>query len=546
MVKKRFLWFFLFGVLVFLTSCANMVAPTGGPKDTTPPKVVMASPENRSVAFNGNRIEITFDEYVTLNNASQQVLVSPPLTTKPDIKLNNKTVVVKFKENLRPNTTYTIDFGEAIKDLHEGNLFKDYAYAFATGDLLDTLSIAGAVLDAETRKPVDKLYVGLYDGNLDSVFSMPLKQAPDYITRTDKEGRFRLNGLPDVPFLVFALEDMNANLFYDMPNEKVAFLDTLVCPSDSLDLTLLAFTETDTTQMLLENKLVEEGLFRFVFRQPADSVDINLTWPDNDTFQMVQVWSPRHDTLCCWFTPNVLDSLTVAIHDDTLINMDKTFSLQSRESRNQGRPNATKALQVANNLKNKLLMPNDDLTLSFAEPLKEIVMHDTSMLIAGNDTLFNIMPFERIDSIGLKYRLDMPINDTLDYTLVMADSVFRSVRGRTNTGFTLRFKRAKDTDFGNIFITVTPPEGMSAIVQLLDNKGKVVESQVIDSTNKVGFKRLAPDKYKLKAIIDADRNGQWSTGNFHQRFLPETVIDYKDELDLKAGWDIDLDEPWKL
>ena len=518
---------------LLLSRCANQVAPTGGPKDTTPPKVVEAMPGNRSTAFSGQKIEVTFDEYVTLNNASQQVLFSPPLSNKPDIKLSNKTVVIKLKEELRPNTTYTIQFGEAVKDLHEGNIFKDYAYSFSTGETLDTLTLAGKVIDAATQKPLDKLFVTLYAADslgMDSLFFQPTLRVPDFIARTDKEGRFQFHGLPDKAFLVFALDDMNANLFFDMPNEKVAFLDTLVRPSDSISLSLEAFTEADTTQMLLENKLVEEGLLRFVFRQPADSVAMHLNWPNVDSFQVAEVWSARHDTLSCWFTPNILDSIGAIIQYDTIINIRCNYNLKFRETRNQTR-NQDKTLKISDNLKNKMLMPGEDLLLRFSEPVAYI-----------NNKVY----FEQFDDYGMVYRLMEPVSDTAEFTLELADSVFCSLRGRYNAASTLRFKKAKDSDVGNIYLTVTPPEGMQVVVQLLDGRGKVQDEQVIDSTAKVGFTNLLPKKYKLQAIIDVDRNGRWSPGNFHKRFLPETTVPYKDELDLKAGWDIDLDEIWLL
>ena len=542
-MKDKNLNILLFLSAFFLTQCANQVAPTGGPKDITPPKVVEAVPENQSTDFNGRKIELTFDEYVTLNNASQQMLFSPPLGNKPDIKLSNKTVVVKFKEDLKPNTTYTIDFGEAVKDFHEGNLFKDYIYTFSTGDMLDTLSLAGTVVDAATQKPLEKLFVGIYDASCDSLFALPFRQAPDYLARTDKEGKFRFHGLPDVPFLAVALEDMNANLFYDLPNEKVGFIDTLVCPSDSLSLTLLAFIEADTTQMLLESKLVEEGLLRLAFRQPADSVAIDLDWPAVDSFQVVQVWSAQHDTLCCWFTPNVADSVGVDIRFDTLINNTSRYALKFRETQTKNR-NTAKVLKANDNLKNKMLMPGDDLLLRFPEPVVSIRMHDTSMLVAGKDTIINNIQFEAVDDNGLVYRLVMEIDDELEYTLKMADSVFFSVRGRTNEAFTLRFKRAAETDLGNIFITVAPPTGVQVVVQLMDSKDRVLDSRIVDSTARVGFTQLMPDKYKLQAIIDTDRDGKWSSGNFHKWFLPETTVQYKDVLEVKAGWDIDLDDPW--
>ena len=224
--------------LAFLAQqCANAVAPTGGPKDTVPPKVVQAVPENHNVNFIGKKIEITFDEYITLENANQNVLISPPLSEKPDIKLQNKTVVIKFKEELVPNTTYTINFGSCIKDLHEGNLFKDYVYSFSTGDHIDTLAIAGKVLKADDKKPAEEVYVGLYAADRDNLDSLPLSAKPNYITKTDKEGKFSLNGLADNKYLVFALKDVNSNLYFDQPNEEVAFwthwCKPLVCKSPS-------------------------------------------------------------------------------------------------------------------------------------------------------------------------------------------------------------------------------------------------------------------------------------------------------------------------
>lgn len=521
-MKGKIKYILLIVSAFFLTRCANVVAPTGGARDITPPKVTEAVPENHGTGFSGRKVEITFDEYVTLNNASQQVLFSPPLVEKPDIKLSNKTVVIKFKEDLKPNTTYTIDFGEAVKDLHEGNTFKDYAYTFSTGDVLDTLGLSGTILDAETGKPAEKMTVGLYRHD-----EGPLNQAPDYLTRTDKEGHFHFHGLPDEPFLVFALEDMNANLYYDLPNERVAFIDTLVCPSDSVHLNLSAFIEADTTQMLLESKLVEEGLLRFAFRWPADSVSIQIDQPAIDSFQLVQVWSAHHDTLCCWFTPNVIDSLRVSIQYDTLININNSFNLRYRDTKPKRKADS-KALKVGDNLQKKLLMPDDDFLLKFTEPITYI-----------NIGIEN--RFEQVDDYGMVFRL----NDTTTRVHI-PDSVFFSVRGRTNDSLEFKFRRAQETDLGNIYIKVCPPEGKQVVVQLTDNKGKVLDQQVVDGTTRVAFTQLLPDKYKLQAIIDDDRNGRWSPGNFHQRFLPETIVPYKDELDLKAGWDIDLDETWKL
>ena len=604
-LRARILHIILVLVAGILAGCANMVTPTGGPKDVTPPRVTEAKPENRSVNFIGKKIEITFDEYVTLENANQNVLVSPPLTNKPDIKLNNKTLVIRFKEELKPNTTYTIDFGAAVKDLHEGNVFKDYRYTFSTGEVLDSLSIAGVVLDAETKKPVEDMQVSLYDCESDSLFDQPTRRAPDYIAKTDKEGKFRVNGLPDKSFLVFALKDVNSNLYYDMPNEMVAFLDTCcrtyslkevptpldTIPQDTIPLdtipldtipldtipldtilqdsipkdsilmdtlpklppqpirietsvTLYAFTEIDTNQMVLEKKLVSEGVLRFVFRHPTHGVTVEapaLSGPSTpDSLILIKVWSPTNDTLWWYFTPNLLDTLRVNITYDTLINESILLDLHYRETNTK----ASKALKVSPNINKGVIVAKECLILRFAEPVTHLLWHDSSALVANDSVLIDSFNFEKADEAGLQYRLLPPLNDSSSYSLRLTDSVFCGVTGRTNDSLDFKFRRATEKDLGNIFITVVPPEGRQVVLELLNASDKLVRTQVVDTVQRVGFLNLLPEKYKLRAIIDNDRNGKWSTGNFHLLFHPETVIDYKDPLEIKAGWDIDLEDSW--
>ena len=531
-MKRKIKYILLFLVPLLLMRCANQVAPTGGPKDVTPPKVVGTKPANGSVGFIGSKIQITFDEYITLNNATRELLVSPPLTTKPDVKLSNKTVTVKFKENLRPNTTYTIDFGAAIKDFHEGNQFNDYRYSFSTGEVLDSLSLSGTVLFADNEKPAADLLVGLY-ADADSVFFLPLRQAPDFIAKTDKDGHFTFYGLPDQRFFVTALEDMNANLYHDLPNERVAFIDTLVSPTASAPLTLHAFAEADTTQALLESKLVEEGLLRFVFRQPATDVTITSVNRLPDTFKNIQVWSPDHDTLCWYFTPGVSDSLRVNIHGniDTLVNRTSLFNLNYRSTKTRNE-RAAKTLMVSNNLKNNLLMPGDDLLLHFKEPVVDVRLIDS-------------IRFEQADEYGMSYRFVASADDLADCDLQIPDSVFYSLRGYTNAAVNLKFKRAEEANLGAIIIKVCPPAQGQVIVQLLNNRGAVMDQQIVDCPSEVAFRQLVPGKYKLQAIIDADHNGRWSTGNLLRHALPEAVVPYKNDLEVRAGWDIAPDETWE-
>ena len=582
--------------------CANAVAPTGGPKDETPPKVVGTMPENHSINFNGKKIELTFDEYITLENANQNVLISPPLSEKPDIKLHNKTVIIKFKSSLEPNTTYTINFGAAIKDLHEGNQFKDYVYSFSTGDHIDTLCIAGKVLNASDKNPVDNAYVSLYVADRDNLDSLPISTKPNYITKTDKEGNFKLAGLADKKYLVFALKDVNSNLYFDLPNEEVAFLDTLVAasypqmpksqvvdtiatdstlsindsipmaatdslmeiPSDStllmpkdtvperifdqnaLNLTLYMFTEVDSTQMLMEKKLIEEGVLRFVFRHPAKEAVIMTPEMLPDTFNLITMHSAEHDTVWWHFTPNVKDSLWVHVKYDTLINDSSRYSLKFKDKNARNRRPET--LKVTyNTLGQGALIPGDTLVLKFSEPIVRYEMRDSAVFKCDTNVYYNRIAFEPIDETGIKYRLTTPFSPDSSYHIEVPDSVFFSFRGRTNGAIKTDFHVMKDDEYGNIYITVVPPNGMKqVVVQLLNESGKVLKENAVTQKDEVMFDYLMPAKYKLRAILDADGNGKWSTGNYHHRRQPETVVDYKDVLEIRAGWDVDLSDPWEL
>lgn len=611
MIRKLKYLFLCFGLMLmaFLAQrCANAVAPTGGPKDETPPVVVEAVPENHSINFTGKKIEITFDEYLTLENANQNVLISPPMSEKPDIKLHNKTVVIKFKENLEANTTYTINFGSAIKDLHEGNVFKDYVYSFSTGDYIDTLRIAGKVLNAEDKKPIEDVYVGLYAADRENLDSLPMTVQPNYISKTDKDGNFSLNGLADKKYLVFALKDVNSNRYFDLPNEDVAFLDTLVPASypwtaptsqpldstvmdsltiqmdtiaidtivaftdtltmdtienqldsiaikmkatamydqNSLNLTLYMFSEVDSTQMLLEKKLVEDGLLRFVFRHPAKEAVIMTPEMLPDTFNLVAMHSAEFDTIWWYFTPNVKDSLWVQVKYDTIINDSSRYSLKFKDKNARNRKPET--LKVTNNLHGRGgLIPGEDLILEFSEPIVRYQMRDSAIFKRDSLVTYNELAFEQADEYGLKYKLLTEIEEDVSYNIEIPDSVFFGIRGHTNTTIKADFHRLKDDEYGNIYIIVEPPKGMKqVVVQLLNDAGKVLKEQAITTKEEVVFEHLMPAKYKLRALLDDDGNGKWSTGNYHRRVQPETVVDYKDVLEIRAGWDVDLSDPWEL
>ena len=549
--------------------CANVVSPTGGPKDKLPPVVLLASPENQSTMFHGKEIHITFDEYVTLNNPNSNILISPPLENNPDYKLNGKSLIIKFKEPLRADVTYSINFGEAIKDLHEGNILKGYSYVFSTGEIIDTLTLEGKLLQADSHTPSADYYVMLYCDENDtiSIDSLPYLVKPYYLTKSDKDGNFNFSGLKESDYLIFALKDENSNLRFDLPNESIAFLDSLVKPihdiqftinndsllNDSLNnvtkkletITLYTFLQEDTIQKLLKKEVVEDGLLRFAFSCPAQDVKIEVLESLPDTFNIFKTHSVNYDTILWYFTPNK-DSLLLTINYDTLINDTTQLSLKPRTTGGR-RPKTeivAKALEIKTNIVSGKLSPEQDLILTFKEPVTNVVMRDTSWYIVDKDTIINDLHFEKLDSFGLKYKLDKTLVPEKSYKIVIPDSVFYSFKGVTNDTTEFSFKVPEIAQYGNIFVKVEVPENVpQIIVELLDNNDKFVARQIVDESKKIEFKYLVPKKYKLKAIIDRDGNGKWSPGDYSKKLLPETIVFHKD---VKANWDIDLEETWKF
>ncbi len=216
----------------FLKSCANPVTPIGGPKDSTPPALLEAIPPLETRNFNATKIQLEFDEYIEIKDLNTQLIISPPMEEVPVFKIKGKSVIIEFKEELKDSTTYNIYIGDAIVDITEGNPVKNFRYVFSTGDILDSLSLKGQLLNAFDLVPVENISVMLYLDNNDTLpfDSMPYFAKPYYLSRTDEQGLFEFHNLIDESFKIFALEDGNSNLIFDQATERIAFLDSLLKP----------------------------------------------------------------------------------------------------------------------------------------------------------------------------------------------------------------------------------------------------------------------------------------------------------------------------
>ncbi|MCQ2307224.1 MAG: Ig-like domain-containing protein [Bacteroidales bacterium] len=576
---KKILNYILFAfIALIINGCANAVSPTGGPKDEIPPVVLGTSPDNFSKNFSGKTINVTFDEFVMLDNASKNILISPPQKKSPTYRLNGKTLLIRFEDNLKPETTYSINFGNAIKDLHEGNILKDYVFVFSTGENIDTLSLAGKAISAQTLKPAEDFFVFLYSDDNDTVKldSLPYCVVPNYMTKTNKKGEFAFSGLADKEYLLFAIKDVNSNMLFDLPNEEIGYypemvkpqyipvnqfvIDTAIkdsivmkpAPFDTTKYNLNTFVQEDSIQKILKKETFDDGVLRFAFRYSTDNVSIGPKDELPDSIKIMKVFSEKRDTVSLYVMPEI-DSLWICINYDTIIKDTTHYSLKMRKAvkPNKRKKNeeevVVKRLNIKDNAAGNKLKPNQQLILSFNDPVVDVAMRDTMWFITAKDTIYNDLRFTKVDEYGFKYKVEKNFKPEEKYQIIIPDSVFFGFRGLTNDTLKLNFSVPELAQYGNIYLTVEVPENVpQIIVDLLDTKDKLIDKQIITKTQEVVFEYLDAGKYKLRATYDMDANGEWSPGNFKHKIQPEKIVFYKTELDVKANWDIDLDEPWEL
>ncbi|UBM63511.1 Ig-like domain-containing protein [Candidatus Sulfidibacterium hydrothermale] len=582
----------LFSLVVLMVAalfrCANVMAPTGGPKDVTPPKIVEAVPPNHSTGFTGNKFSLTFDEYVQLKEIGKQLLVSPPMLKPPDFRIRKKTLIVRFNEPLKPNTTYSVFFGDAIQDVDEGNPLHNFTYVFSTGKKIDSLSLRGKVVDARDLKPVDGVFVMLYKNDNDTVpfDSLPLRVKPYYLSKTDKNGKFFFNGLADTSYLIFALKDQNYSLTYDQPGEDIAFLDSLVTPqyrpkphidtvlldsltkglpsdsaqmiSDSLwkvadslansKLTpyqLYLFKETPKVQQIEEISLARLNTIRFVFRIPAKNITIHSLHYHPENVWYRSEWTKNRDTLF-WYLriphPDTLD-LLVMNGKDTLEN--KSLRVVPRRGltgrkRKHHKKKVVYLSWKANHDGN--IKPGEKLVLTFGQPVEKII-DDSILLVQNKDSVWH-PAYSFLDDLHRKVYFPMKIKDESSYKLIIPDSSVIDWNGFYNKKIVIVLRAKPLKDYGEINVKVQPKQTGHYIFKLLDAKGNLIAVRYFASPTTLHFVRMNPGKYRFKIIFDTNGNKKWDPGNYLQKKLPEKVIYFGKTIQLRANWD--MNETWKF
>ena len=578
---------FLFpALLILLSNCAQQGgALIGGDKDETPPVVLESTPENYSTNFTGRDFEFVFDEYFELRELKQKLVVSPPMKEIPDIRVKGKKLLIHFNDSLLPGRTYTLNFGDALVDRNEANVLENFKVVFSTGDFIDSLEIYGSVADAFTNEPVEGAAVMLYAGTEDS---LPLKEIPLYLSRTNKEGVFSLQNLAEGEYKIFALLDGNNNYKFDMPTEGVAFLDSLVKVGDvglqtedsvlqtedwrlqtedwrlqtADSLRLRMFKEQLPRQYITGTERKRPDRLQVTFSQALDSLDMRLMDDDGKGFPYRLQWPASRDTIVAWITDSLLAGRDSIIFQTAYYEYDsleqkvwRTDTLRFNFRHSAAKPEETNPMTLLSNMRGNLEL-GKPLYLTTGLPYKDI---DTSLIILymKADTLETAEDFELagvgpavelpgIDTALAAYtRLEVKKNFLQDssYILRIMPGAFKSFLGHINDSLTVDFKVRTEDKYGVIVVAL---ENLSepAILQLLDNKKKTLLERQVGESGSQRFPYLNPGSYRLRLIMDKNANGKWDTGRYLKKIQPEPVIYYGKELSLKANWE--MEENWIL
>lgn len=528
--------FIIFISVIIFASCANIKSPTGGERDRTPPQIDSTETftPNFKTNFSDKQIILPFDEWIVLNDVLNQVVVSPPLEKPIDMTLKKRTVVIDFtEETLRENTTYTINFGESIKDLNEGNVPKNFRYIFSTGDVIDSLEVNGNVIDALTDAPIEDVLVVLYDDLTDSVVH---KERPYYFARTDENGRFNIPFVKQDTFKIFALKDENANYKYDLPSEQIAFSNEFIITGDTLtDNPTLRFFQEKPSIRTFRPKSPHYGYIPIIFTADnLENVKINLL-SQNDSLESL-MYSEK-DTLKYWYRNAEVDSLELVVFDNKTLRDTLNVKLSSKADYLKTNPKVwMKTQKDAANIN-----PDQKLSFTFNRPISTI---DASRILLFEDSVLTTKsPQITIDSIQQNIlHFTYKWTEKKFYNIVFTDSTFFDFHQVTNDTLRVRYFVEERKNFGNITATASGLDKNQAyIIQVLTEENVVVNEFYAKGKTiaKQQFFSLEPKDYKLRVIIDKNANQVWDTGNYPNS-QPEEIVIAKEVVNLRPNWELDL------
>lgn len=506
-------------IAIILSGCAKIVSPDGGDKDITPPADTLMSPPFGTTRFNTKSILIEFDEYVQLNDIYNQLVISPPLAGKPIMRVKGKNLIITFEEDLLPDVTYTMSFGDGVTDITEGNPADELTYVFSTGKTLDSLSLEGTLRNEYTGEPMKGVKVMMYSSLEDS---MPLTTRPYYITRSNEKGDFTFSHLKEGTYSLFALSEQNQNYLYDDVTESIAFLDSAVVISPDKPNripTLKLSTQRDTVQYFRSYRADETGYI---------SAALNIPWNEAsriqsiDSTRKIMFW-PQGDSLFIWPITDMPESVIFSERSftDTLFFED----LEPKES----------TLGIVGRLPASL-RATDSITVQFTRPLSKIT--DTLVHVMRDSTLLSARVVATPNPYNVAIEFDREPGK--EYKIKLFPG---AVESREEWGHdTLSWKTIthKADYYGTLNISMQlPAMGGHAVVFLMRN-GEQIAHRVIQSGIST-FTDLLPGSYTLMVIDDRNGNEKWDPADYGTRRQPEQVWNFREAIEVRSNWVMDID-----
>ncbi len=589
--SKSLYYIFIIIAAAVMYSCANIGNPSGGPIDKTPPIFMRSNPTPNAVNVKDRKIEIFFDEIVTLKDPSTKIIVSPAQTEMPRMSALGRKVTVELVDSLLPNTTYTIDFSNSIQDNNEGNAIDNFAFAFSTGSVIDSMRVSGYVIDSRTLEPMQSVVVGLQSNLADSAFH---KEKLQRVALTNDRGQFTIRNVSPGSYHIFALKDLDRDYKFGNPTEDIAFLDSIIVPSigtreaadtvyndlneiDTImratrpayfpnDILLSMFNEDRKSQYLANNLRVDSTRISLTFAAASDTLpSLNIVGRNDVPDQWYTLErSQTNDTLTYWIRPPHLvsaDTLMVAttyLRTDTASNLSwgtdtLKFTFQRQKAKKKKKNEETDSLEQIrfmelHPLANGTQEVYAPLLLQTGTPIERYsreAFHLQRKL--QNDTIF--YPAE-IKSIALRdstlNRRDLVLKVDWEpgaaYTLAVDSLAMTDIYGLQTKPLKVDFNVRKMEEYGNIVFNITAVRD-SAIVELLDGTEKIVLRAPVKN-HRAELLNLLPGKYYARLFIDRNGNGKYDTGNYDMHLQPEETVYYPGAINLKKNWDVE--QTWDI
>ena len=536
-LKLTFL-FYIVSVSLLVTSCAKRGSITGGPKDTIPPVLVSSSPRNMATSFDGEVIRIDFDEYIKIKDVNKQLIISPPMETRPLITpmgSASKYIEIKIKDTLAPDTTYSFNFGQSITDNNEGNPYSQFRFVFSTGTYIDSLMLNGRIKDALSRETDNFVTVMLYEDNETYNDSTVFNERPRYVTNTlDTMEYYSLQNLKAGRYRLFAVKDVNNNFKYDPKSDKIAFLkDAITVPNDTI-YQLELFKEKlafDTKRPKQEN--ANRLIVGYNGYAKAEDIAVKVTNPITDeTIKSLTTAVKDKDSVQVWLPRKLeLDSLNVNVaYKDSV----KDYTIRFKEMK------AADSLSVTAEQKGGLHF-REKFTLNTSTPIVKV--DSTKISLIRKDST-NVPFSTKYDAFKQKVVFDFEKEEEQKYTFTLLPGALEDFYEKQNDTLTYKLSTRSLNDYGNLRVQLENVNRFPFLLQVLNAQEDVKAEYYSKGETYITFDALQPDSYILRVIYDDNGNGEWDTGDVLEKRQPEEVIYFPKAIDVRALWDVE--QPFNL